>query len=211
MIRKVMSKKIIVSLLILFISACSTVTAPPGERKAPLQGDSLLVEQYRIGVDDILEINVWKNAELSVTVPVRPDGRISMPLLGDVMVGGLTPSEVSRRIRNDLARYLRDPHVVVILKELKSHAFLSRVRVTGAVNQPVTLPFRQGMTVLDAVLEAGGLSEFAAANRAVLYRRLNGETKRLPIYLEEILEEGDLSTNYTVIPGDVIAIPERIL
>ena len=134
-----------------------------------------------------------------------------MPLLGDVQAGGLTPQQVSANIKRALAQYIRDPHVVVILKELNSHQFLSRVRVTGAVRQQMSLPYRPGMSVLDAVLEAGGLTDFASANRAVLYRRVGEDTESIDVYLGDILEEGDLSTNYALEPGDVIAIPERIL
>lgn len=170
----------------------------------------LAVDEYRIGVDDVVSVSVWQNPELSVTVPVRPDGRISMPLLGDVQAGGLTPQQVAANIKRALSQYIREPHVVVILQELNSHEFLSRVRVTGAVNNPLSLAFRPGMSVLDAVLEAGGLSDFASANRAVLYRKVDEETRRYNVNLEDILHKGDLSTNYALEPGDVIAIPERM-
>src|SRR5690606_961596 len=110
------------------------------------------VGEYLIGVDDIVQVTVWRNPELGITVPVRPDGRISVPLVGDVVAGGLTPSAVAADIQDKLAAYVRDPQVAVILTDLRSHEYLSRVRVTGAVRQPVSIPFRQGMTVLDAVL-----------------------------------------------------------
>lgn len=203
---------ILLILVVLALTGCGT-TPPP----APGSGDdlgsrkSLAVDQYHIGVDDVVSVSVWQNPELSVTVPVRPDGRISMPLLGDVQAGGLTPEQVSANIKRALGQYVRDPHVVVILEELNSHQFLSRVRVTGAVNQPMSMPFRPGITVLDAVLEAGGLTEFASADRAVLYRRVGEENKRIPVKLDAILNKGDLSTNYTLQPGDVISIPERML
>jgi len=166
---------------------------------------------YRIGVDDQLQISVWRNPELSVSVPVRPDGRISVPLIGDVVAGGRSPEEVARDIEAQLAAYVRDPKVAVILTELRSHEFISRVRVTGAVRTPISIPYRQGMTVLDAVLQAGGVNEFAAANRTRLYRR-NGEgTQTLPVRLGAILGSGDLDTNIEVMAGDVITVPERAL
>lgn len=166
---------------------------------------------YRIGVDDQLQVAVWRNPELSVSVPVRPDGRISVPLIGDVMAGGRSPEEVARDIEERLAAYVRDPKVAVILTELRSHEFISRVRVTGAVRTPISIPYRQGMTVLDAVLQAGGVNEFAAANRTRLYRRSGELTQTLPVRLGAILGTGDLDTNVEVRPGDVITVPERAL
>jgi polysaccharide biosynthesis/export protein len=166
---------------------------------------------YRIGVDDQLQISVWRNPELSVSVPVRPDGRISVPLIGDVVAGGRSPEEVARDIEAQLAAYVRDPKVAVILTELRSHEFISRVRVTGAVRTPISIPYRQGMTVLDAVLQAGGVNEFAAANRTRLYRRNGESTQTLPVRLGAILGSGDLDTNIEVMAGDVITVPERAL
>jgi polysaccharide export outer membrane protein len=171
------------------------------------EGDAL----YRIGVDDQLQISVWRNPELSVSVPVRPDGRISVPLIGDVAAGGRNPEEVARDIETQLAAYVRDPKVAVILTELRSHEFISRVRVTGAVRTPISIPHRQGMTVLDAVLQAGGVNEFAAANRTRLYRRSGEGTQTVPVRLGAILGSGDLETNIEVMPGDVITVPERAL
>ena len=171
---------------------------------------SAFTDEYRIGVDDIVQVSVWRNPELSVTVPVRPDGRISVPLIGDVMAGGRTSQEVAQSIEERLATYVRDPKVAVILTDLRSHEFISRVRVTGAVQQPVSVPYRQGMSVLDAVLAAGGTNEFAAADRTRLYRRsANGATQTLEVKLGRILKSGDLETNYPVQPGDVITVPER--
>lgn len=199
-------------LAIFGIAGCGSTPPPASGGNADVEGHkALAVDQYLIGVDDVVSVSVWQNPELSVTVPVRPDGRISMPLLGDVQAGGLTPEQVSANIKRALNQYVRDPHVVVILEELNSHQFLSRVRVTGAVSQPMSMPFRPGITVLDAVLEAGGLTEFASADRAVLYRRVGEENKRIPVKLDAILNKGDLSTNYTLQPGDVISIPERLL
>lgn len=186
--------------------ACLMTTAP-----MPVLAAESTEDLYRIGVDDQLQVAVWRNPELSVSVPVRPDGRISVPLVGDVLAGGRTPEEVARDIEGQLAAYVRDPKVAVILTELRSHEFLSRVRVTGAVRTPISIPYRQGMTVLDAVLQAGGVSEFAAANRTRLYRREGGDTQALNVRLGAILGSGDLETNLEVRPGDVITVPERAL
>src|SRR5690606_31812899 len=135
----------------------------------------------------------WRNPELGITVPVRPDGRISVPLVGDVVAGGLTPAAVAADIQEKLSAFVRDPQVAVILTDLRSHEYLSRIRVTGAVRQPVSIPFRQGMTVLDAVLAAGGVNEFAASDRAALYRRNGDETtSTYAVRLDRILGRGDL-------------------
>lgn len=185
----------------------ATTGAPPEE--VP----SAAVDAYKIGVDDIVQVSVWRNPELGITVPVRPDGKISVPLIGDVSAAGLTPDEVSADIQEKLAQFVRDPQVAVILTDLRSHEYLSRVRVTGAVRQPVSVPFRPGMTVLDAVLAAGGLTEFAAPDRSELYRKSGdggSATTTHRVRLDRILNQGDLETNYTVAPGDVITVPERV-
>jgi len=168
------------------------------------------VEEYRIGVDDRIQVTVWRNPELSVTAPVRPDGKISVPLIGDVDAGGRTPNEVAESIKRQLSSYIRDPNVVVIITELRSHEFLSRVRVTGAVRTPRSMPYRPGMTILDAVLEAGGVNDFASPNRAKLYRKAKGKTERFDIELGDILIKGRLETNLFLRPGDVITVPERL-
>lgn len=167
--------------------------------------------EYRIGVDDQIKISVWRNPELSVEVPVRPDGFISAPLIGDVEAGGFTASEVATKIEAKLEQYIRQPKVSVILTSLVSHQFLNRVRVTGAIDKPVSLPYRQGMTVLDIVLEAGGLSDFAVGSRARLYRKnkFTGETDVIKIRLDKIIYKGDLSTNVELVAGDVLTVPER--
>ena len=194
--------------LALLLAGCAS--GGGSSKSAPPQQASVAVENYQIGVDDIVQVSVWRNPELGITVPVRPDGMISVPLVGDVMAGGRTPTEVAADIQKKLADFVRDPQVAEILTELRSHEYLSRVRVTGAVRQPISIPYRQGMTVLDAVLAAGGVNEFAAPDRSDLFRRNKDETSATyPVRLDRILNRGDLSTNYTVAPGDVIVIPER--
>ncbi|KRA50905.1 sugar ABC transporter substrate-binding protein [Pseudoxanthomonas sp. Root65] len=195
-------------MLALLLAGCASGGA--SSKSAPPQQATTAVENYLIGVDDIVQVSVWRNPELGITVPVRPDGMISVPLVGDVAAGGRTPADVAGDIQKKLGDYVRDPQVAVILTELRSHEYLSRVRVTGAVRQPISIPYRQGMTVLDAVLAAGGINEFAAPDRSDLFRKNKDETTATyPVRLDRILNRGDLSTNYTVAPGDVIVIPER--
>ncbi len=199
---------------VLIISACTTV----GEVSETDPTDSsefnrgrLQAEPYTIGVDDQINISVWGNPELTLDMPVRPDGKISMPLIGDIQAGGLTPEQVASDIKTKLSRYIKNPNVTVILTELRSHTYISRIRVTGAVQAPVSIPYRQGMTLLDAILAAGGLTEFAAPGRTKLYRQYQGKTTVYEIDLDAILNEGDLSTNKKLIPGDIVAVPERFL
>ena len=192
---------------LLLIAACATTS---GSQQAPkINPEAQAVSAYRIGVDDEVKVSVWQNPGLDVSVPVRPDGKISVPLVGDVEAGGRTPEEVAAEIQEKLRTYVRDPQVTVILTELRSHEYLSRVRVTGAVRTPVSVPYRQGMTVLDAVLAAGGTNEFAASDRTELYRKEGEGTKAYAVRLDSILKKGELSTNYPVQPGDVITVPER--
>lgn len=180
-----------------------TSGAPPANLPA--------AEDYLIGVDDKVQVSVWRNPELGITAPVRPDGKISVPLVGDVIAGGRTPDDVAKDLQEKLATYVLEPKVTVILTELRSHEYLSRVRVTGAVRQPISIPYRQGMTVLDAVLAAGGVSEFAAADRSSLHRKSANGADNYGVQLDHILNHGDLRTNYKVAPGDVITVPERVL
>ena len=165
---------------------------------------------YRIGVGDVVSINVWNNTELSVSVPVRPDGKISMPLVGDVVAAGKTPESVSDLIKSRLDNYVRNPNVTVMVTGLNSHEYLTRVRVTGAVNTQMSIFYQQGMTVLDAILLAGSVNDFAAPNRTKLYRSISKKTAVIPIYLGDILYEGELKTNIEIRPGDIITVPERI-
>lgn len=199
---------LVVIVLSMLLAACASYG--PSSAGAPPAAESV-VDAYRIGVDDMVQVSVWGSPELGITAPVRPDGMISVPLLGDVRAGGRTPSEVAADIQTRLAEYVKSPQVAVILTELRSHEYLSRVRVTGAVRQPISIPYRQGMTVLDAVLAAGGVTEFAAPNRSSLYRRSGDATSSYQVNLQEILNNGDLSTNFNVAPGDVITVSERTL
>lgn len=187
---------------------CAGTAVPKADIEPVFSGNS--EEDYRIGADDRLQITVWRNPELSVAVPVRPDGKISVPLIGDVMAGGNTPEQVAAAIKQKLAAFIREPNVAVLVVDLRSHEYLSRVRVTGAVRTPRSLPYRQGMTVLDAVLEAGGTTDFAAPNRSKLYRKGKDITNVLDVELGDILNKGKLQTNFALRPGDVVTVPERL-
>jgi polysaccharide export outer membrane protein len=196
-------------LMLAILTACSSnhqiMAKPPDQQSS----STVLTDEYRIGIDDVVQVSVWRNPELSVSVPVRPDGKITVPLAGDIQAGGRTGNEVADAIREKLAVYVRDPQVTVIVAQLKSHEFLTRVRVTGAVNTPSSMPYRQGMTALDAVLQAGGVNEFAAPDRTTLHRKRDSKVEVYAIRLDRILKKGELETNYDLQPGDVITVPER--
>lgn len=199
--------KLIFLPLIAILAACSNV---PLESGPPPEPQEFAVDKnYRIGVGDEVNIRVWRNEELSVQVPVRPDGKVSSPLVGDIVAAGLTTQELATAITTKLSNYVRNPEVTVIVTNPASADFLRRVRVTGAVRTPLSVSYRQGMSVMDLILQAGGLSEFASPNKARLYRTVDGKTKVYPIRVEDILQNGDLTTNYTLFPSDVVTIPER--
>ena len=194
-----------------FALAVADCAGTGGSPESAVSADQPLAGgDYRIGVDDRVQVTVWRNPELSVTAPVRPDGKISVPIIGDVEAGGRTPTEVAESIKKQLSAYIREPSVAVILTELRSHEFLTRVRVTGAVRTPRSMPYRQGMTVLDAVLEAGGVNDFASPNRTKLYRKLKDKTEVFEIELDDILKRGRLDTNLLLRSGDMITVPERL-
>lgn len=169
----------------------------------------VLVKSYKMAVGDQIQINVWKNSELSLAEPIRPDGKISMPLVGHIMAVGLTPEELAKIIEKRLSAYVKKPNVTVILTSLQGHAFLSRIRVTGSVTNNISLTYHQGMTVLDAVLEAGSVDLYADSNNTKLHRRTEAGSNTYDIRLKDILEEGDMTTNVILMPGDIITVPER--
>lgn len=166
-------------------------------------------QPYKIGMGDQLDIDVWNNEKVSGAVPVRPDGKISLPLVGDVLAAGMTAEELSENIAAKLQEYIRSPKVTVIVTNPTSGDFQHRVRITGAVNSPQSVPYGSGMTVLDLVLMAGGVNQFALPNKTKLYRRVDDEIKVYPVYLDEILNSGQLKTNYRLAPADIVTVPER--
>lgn len=193
------------------LSGCASQSpsSPEKIREALALSEEQSVQQYIIGATDVVSVSVWRNQDLSVSVPVRPDGKISVPLIGDVQASGETPEQLADSVERRLASYIREPQVSVVVTSMGSHEFTDRVRVTGAVGQPTSTPHRDGMTVLDIVLGSGGLTPFASGNNAMLYRTLDGEVVAIPVRLNDILERGDISTNYSLRPGDILTIPER--
>jgi polysaccharide export outer membrane protein len=163
-------------------------------------------ENYIIGPGDSLQIFVWRNPELSLTVPVRPDGKISTPLVENMVAVGKSPSQLARDIEVVLAEFVRTPQVNVIVGQAAS-AF-SQVKVVGQVRTPQAVPFREGLRVLDVVLASGGLTDFAAPNRARVVRQVNGKNIETRVKLGDLLNSGDLAQNLELKPGDVLIIPQ---
>jgi polysaccharide biosynthesis/export protein len=161
---------------------------------------------YIIGPGDEIEVFVWQNPDLSVNVPVRPDGKISTPLNEDMVAVGKTPSQLAHDIEMKLSEYVRSPHVNVIV--VKPDSVFSQVKVIGQVVHPQSIAFRQGMSVLDAVLAVGGLSEYAAGNRARIVRMVDGKETDIPLRLNALVNGGDMSQNVLLKPGDVLVVPE---
>ena len=196
---------------IIFGTLVGCSSSVPVADTPPDVSDYKISQDYTIGVSDGLLVSVWKNAELSINVQVRPDGKISMPLIGDIQAQGLTTKALTENITEALKTYLKTPQVAVIVQNAESSEFLLRVRATGAVNRSISIPHKDGMTVLDLILSAGGLTDYAAGNKAKLYRKVNGEVKLYPVRLRDILNKGKLETNYPLIPSDIVTVPERIL
>ncbi len=190
-----------------FLAACggAPTTQPP---PAPDQMPAANAAEYRIGSGDQLNVFVFNQPELSVTVPVRPDGLISTPLIENLQAAGKTPSELARDMEKTLAEFIRSPTVNIIVTNFVG-TYGDQIRVVGQAANPQALAYRSGMTVLDVMIAVGGLGEFAAGNRARLVRRLpNGETQEMRVRLDDLLNDGDINANMVVQPGDVIIIPE---
>jgi polysaccharide export outer membrane protein len=161
---------------------------------------------YRIGPGDTLKISVFQNDNLSATLPVRPDGKISSPLVEDMVAVGKTPTQLARDIEKSLGDYIKAPKVSVVVTVALS--VYSQVKVIGQVKTPESLPFHDGMTVLDAVLAAGGLSQFAAGNRSRLVRQDHGKETEIKIKLDDLMNKGDTKQNLPLMPGDILVVPE---
>jgi polysaccharide export outer membrane protein len=162
---------------------------------------------YLIGSGDVLNVFVWHNPDLSITAPVRPDGRISLPLLQDIDAAQKTPADLARDIEQGLSKYIREPLVTVTVTQFVG-AYSQQVRVIGEAAEPKSIPYRTDMSTLDVMIAVGGLTQFAAGNRAALVRNVGGKQQTFAVRLDDLLKDGDMSANVPVQPGDVLVIPE---
>ncbi len=185
------------------IAGCASApqdTLPPASYKSS-------ETDYIVAPNDTLAVFVWNNPDLSVVVPVRPDGKITTPLAEDIKASGKTPSELAREIEQKLAHFVKSPEVSVTVTEFVGR-YSEQIRVVGEAANPQSLPYREAMTVLDVVIAAGGLTQFADGNKATLVRDVDGETRKFQVRLDDLINKGDISANVDILPGDVLIIPE---
>jgi len=168
----------------------------------------MTASHYEIGPGDTLTVFVWRNPELSVDVTVRPDGRLSLPLVEDIVAVGKTPSQLAREIEQRLSKYLSSPIVTVLPKQFIG-PFDRQVRIIGEAVQPKALAYRANMTLLDAMIEVGGLTRFAAGDRATLVRTVDGQQHTYSVHIDSLIRDGDIQSNVPLSPGDIIIIPQR--
>jgi polysaccharide export outer membrane protein len=190
-------------LLIGFLAAgcASRPSIPP----APTEVASAKYK-YLIGAGDTLSLIVWRNPDLSMSVPVRPDGKISLPLVEDLPVAGKDPVMVAREIEGALSKYIRDPVVTVVVTQFAG-PYSEQIRVIGQATKPQALPYRENMTLLDVMIAVGGMTDFADGNRANILRTSEGN-KLYSVRLNDLVRKGDISANVAVRPGDILIIPE---
>ena len=183
------------------LAGCRTQHAQaPAEDSAPLH-------DYLIGPGDSVNILVWRNPEVSLTVAVRPDGKITTPLVEDLMASGKTSTQLARDIEQALGKFIQQPVVTVIVTNFAG-PYAEQIRVIGAAAKPQALPYRQGMSLMDVMIAVGGVTEFASGNRANLVRTVDGKQQTYNVRLNDLIRNGDISANVPVLPGDVLIIPE---
>jgi polysaccharide export outer membrane protein len=190
---------------VLIVTGCGG--APPLPPAPP--ASSLPSAEYRIGPGDSLNIFVWRNPELTLTVPVRPDGRLSIPLVEDVVAIGKTPTVLARDFEQQLSKYVKEPLVTVIVEGFVG-PIPDQIRVIGEAAQPRALPYRADMTLLDAMIAVGGLTKYAAGNDSVIVRTAQGEQNTYSVHLNSLIRDGDIESNVALRPGDILIIPQRL-
>jgi polysaccharide export outer membrane protein len=211
MLKAVLSAAPVLLLLaIAGLTADGAVAQPPPAQAAPAPSASASTADYLVGPGDTLQIFVWDHADLSSTVQVRPDGKISTPLVEDLQAAGKSPTTLARAIEGVLSDYVRSPVVTVIVQGFVGDV-QQQVRVVGQAATPKALRYRQGMTVLDVLIEVGGLSKFAAGNRAKIVRNVDGKKTEIRVRLDDLLNKGRVDENVRMLPGDVLVIPESVL
>mgnify|MGYP000713249289 CR=1 FL=1 len=199
-------KIVILLLLTQFIFSCSSPRLPSATLHPSTTSD-VASYKYLIGAGDVLNIFVWRNPEVSGTFVVRPDGMITTSLVEDIPVSGKTPTELARSIEEILSTYLREPVVTVTVNNFVG-PFSEQIRVIGEATEPKSINYTQHMTLLDVMIQVGGLTEFADGNDAVLVRIEDGQQKQYDIFIEDLLKDGEITANVDMLPGDIIIIPE---
>ncbi len=190
-----------VALATLALGGCAT--------RAPVVVDNspAPVSDYLIGPGDNVNIIVWRNPEVSMAVPVRPDGKISTPLVEDLQASGKTSTELARDIEKALAKFIQQPVVTVIVTGFVG-TYGEQIRVIGQAARPQALPYRRDMSLMDVLIAVGGVTEFASGNGATVIRKIDGRLQKMPVRLDDLIKDGDISANMPMRPGDVLVIPE---
>ena len=196
---------------IMGLGACATSAYPPlpqiEARAGAAQGSQAGAHEYLIGPGDTLSISVWRNPEVSQSVPVRPDGKITTPLVQDLLASGKTANQLARDIEQALEKFIQQPIVTVVVTNFVG-PYSEQIRVIGQAAKPQALPYRQEMSLMDVMIAVGGITEFAAGNKAVLIRNIDGKQQKYSVRLKDLVKDGDLSANAAMRPGDVLVIPE---
>lgn len=186
------------------LSGCAAWRAPSASK---IDNTAAPHHDYLIGPGDSVNIIVWRNPEVSMSVPVRPDGKITTPLVEDLQASGKTSTQLARDIEKALAKFIQQPVVTVIVTGFTG-TYDEQIRVIGQAARPQALAYRRDMSLMDVLIAVGGTTEFASGNRAVLIRKVDGKNQRLNVRLDDLLKDGDISANVTMRPGDVLVIPE---
>jgi polysaccharide export outer membrane protein len=197
--------RVSVVLALAAMAGCSTTpTYPP----APKQSGNVKWN-YLIGPGDSVQVFVWRNPDVSGTFPVRPDGKMTMNLIEDIQASGKTPTQLARDIEKSLSKYIQEPIVTVIVAGGVG-PFDQQIRVVGEATKPQALNYREHMSLIDLMIDVGGLTDFAAGNKAYILRTQNGKQERLGVRLDDLLKGGDISANVDMRPGDVLVVPESL-
>lgn len=186
----------------ILLGGCATPYPP-----APANAGAADSRNYVIGPGDTINIVVWHSPEISEAIPVRPDGKISTPLVEDLTAAGKTPTQLARDLEKALSKYIQDPIVTVIVTGFNG-PYDRQIRVIGQAAKPQALQYRDNMTLMDVMIAVGGITEFAAGNRATILRKVNGQEKQFSVRLDDLMKDGDISANVPMRPGDVLIIPE---
>lgn len=195
--------------LALVLTGCTGNSYPPLDSSISKQPKTTDPDQYNylVGPGDGLTIFVWRNPEVSQSVTVRPDGKITTPLVEDIPVSGLTPTQVARLIEEKLSIYIKEP-IATVLVEGFVGPYSEQVRIIGEAGQPQAIPYREDMTLLDIMISVGGLTEFANGNGASVVRIVDGAQRQFSVRLQDLVRGGDISANADILPGDIVIIPE---
>ena len=199
--KKMMKQIALMLAATLALAGCATPTPPSAAALAPVNPD------YLIGPGDNVTITVWRNPEVSGSVPVRPDGKITTPLVEDLPAAGKTSTQLARDIEQALAKFIQQPVVTVIVTNFVGN-YGDQIRVIGQAARPQALPYRRDMSLMDVLITVGGITEFAAGNKASIIRNVDGKQEKLKVRLDDLIRGGDISANMPMRPGDVLVIPE---